>query len=234
MQHGGLDVTGQDGVAHVVGAVEAHHDDAPLASRLERCHGPHGHGVVTADDALDVGVGLNDRFHLLIGLGLTPVGALTSHHLHLGILVDDIMVALGADASVGVGLLAHQFHVGPFFAHQFHELLGAEFRALVVIRNNLGHGHAGLVHFTVDEKSRDAGFFRFLHRSDGGVRTGIVEDDGRRLAGDGGVEQLVLLVGIIIMDKDQSIVAKFLGFGFSAHCLGLEERIVLGGHDNDY
>ena len=47
-------------------------------------------------------------------------------HLQVGILVDHVVVALGADAGVGVGLLADQLGVVALLAHQLDELLGAQ------------------------------------------------------------------------------------------------------------
>ena len=67
----------------------------------------------------------------------------------------------------------------------------------------------------------------FLHGGDGGVGAGIVEDDRLGAAADGGVDQLRLLVGVVVMDEHQRLVAEFLGLGFGAVGLGLEERIVV-------
>jgi hypothetical protein len=78
----------------------------------------------------------------------------------------------------------------------------------------------------------DTGFFGFLHWSDAGVRAGIVDDDSRCAARDGCVKQLVLFVGVVIMDKDKSFVPEFLGLCFSAYCLRLKKGVVMGGRDN--
>lgn len=117
LEAGGLDLSAQDGVAHVVGAVEAHDDDIGHAGVEAGLDDAHGHGVVAADDALDVlsALSLNDGLHHGVGLGLLPVGGLLVEHHHVGILIDDAVEALGADAGVGVGLLAQQFDVAALF-----------------------------------------------------------------------------------------------------------------------
>ncbi len=93
--------------------------------------------------ALDVRVGLEDRLGLGEGLGLAPVGALAGDRLQLRVLVDDVVVALGADAGVGVRLLADQLGVVALLLHPLDELLGPQGGALVVVGDDLGHGDAG-------------------------------------------------------------------------------------------
>ena len=103
LQHGGRDVAGADGGDRVGAAVEAHDDHLVEPRRFERGRSAQRHRVVARDDALDAAVRLDHGFHLLERFGLAPVGALPGHQLQVGILVEHIVVALGADGGVGVG-----------------------------------------------------------------------------------------------------------------------------------
>ena len=80
--------------------------------------------------------------HLRIGLRLAPVGRLLRDHLQVRILVDDVVIALRADAGIGVGFLADQLDEVALLAHQLDELLRAELGALVVVRDDLRDGDA--------------------------------------------------------------------------------------------
>ena len=133
---------------------------------------------------------------------------------------------------VGVRLLADQFDVGPLLAHQLDELLRAQGGALIVVRDDLRHRDAGLVDLAIDQEGGNAGGLGLLDRGDRGIGTGIVEDDGRRLAADGGVEFLVLLVGVVVVRQHQRLVAQGLGLGFGTLRLGGEERIVVRRRDD--
>ena len=172
--------------------------------------------------------------HLRIGLRLAPIGRLAGDHLHVRILVDDVMIALGADAGIGVGLLADQFDIVALLAHQLDEFLRAELGALIVVRHDLGDGDAAGIDLAVDQECGNAGVLGLLDRSDGGVGAGIVEHDRLGLAADRGIDQLGLLVGVVVMDQDDGVVAELLGLGRGTFRLRLEERVVVrGGDDRD-
>src|SRR3954447_5553403 len=126
LQNSRRDLTGLDLVTHVVRSVEADHNHVVAVRRLQRRGGAHRHGVVPGDHALDLGVSLQHRLHLRIGLGLAPVGALLGHRLQVRKLVDHIVVALGTNASVGIRLLADELRVWSFLTHFLGELLAAE------------------------------------------------------------------------------------------------------------
>ena len=142
------------------------------------------------------------------------------------------MIALGADAGIGVGFLADQLDIVALLAHQLDELLRAELGALVVVRHDLGDGDAGGVDLAVDQEGRNAGILGLLHGGDGGVGAGIVEDDRLGAAADRGVDQLGLLVGVVVMHEHQRLVAKLLGLGLGADGFRLEERIVVRRRDD--
>src|SRR5262249_19002370 len=90
----------------------------------------------------------------------------------------------------------------------------------------------GLVDLPIDEKARDAGTLGLLHGLDRCVRSGVVENDRGRLAGNGRVDQLILLVCIVVVRKNQRLVAELLGLGGGAVRLGCKERIVVRWGDN--
>ena len=81
LQHGRAHLFRLDRRHGVRAAVEPDDDDLPEPGRLQRRHRAKRHRVVAGDDALDVPVALDHRFHLLKGLALIPVGALSAHHL---------------------------------------------------------------------------------------------------------------------------------------------------------
>ena len=142
------------------------------------------------------------------------------------------MVALRADLGIGVGVAAGQLDILALFAHQLGEVLGADRRALVVVGDDLGDGHAFLRDLTVDQEAGDAGILGLLHGGHGGVRAGVVEDDGGGAAADAALEQLHLLVGIVVMDELQHVVAQFLGLGGGDLGHGAEERVLDRRHDH--
>ena len=169
---------------------------------------------------------------MAIGLGLAPVGRLLRHHLQVRIVVDDVVIALGADAGIGVGFLADQLDVIAFLAHQLDELLRAELGALVVVGDDLRDGDAGGVDLAIDQERRNARVLGLLHGGDRGVGAGIVEDDRLGAAADRRVDQLGLLVGVVVMNQNQRFIAEFLGLGFRADGFGLEEWVVVRGRDD--
>ena len=69
-----------------------------------------------------------------------------------------------------------------------------------------------LVDLAIDQKARNARGLCLLNRLDRSVRSGVVENDRDRFAGDRRVDQLVLLVGVVVVDEHQSVVAERLGF----------------------
>ena len=101
------------------------------------------------------GIGLQDRLHLGVGLGLAPIGRLLGDALQIGIFADDVVIALGADAGVGVGFLADEFGVIALLAHQLDEFLRAELGALVVVRDDLRDRDAGGVDLAIDQEGRN-------------------------------------------------------------------------------
>ena len=69
LQSAHVDLASHDGSIDIIGAVEASHDDrVAQAGCIQGSLGAQRHGVVTADDALDVGVLLEQAFHHIEGL----------------------------------------------------------------------------------------------------------------------------------------------------------------------
>jgi hypothetical protein len=62
--------------------------------------------------------------------------------------------------------------------------------------------------------------------------TGIVEDDGLGATSDGGIDQLGLLVGVIVMARHQHLVAEFLGLSLRTLGFRLEEGVVMRRRDD--
>ena len=178
------------------------------------------------------GLRLEDRLHLGIGFRLAPVGRLARDHLQVRIVVDHVVIALRADAGVGVRLLADEFDIIALLAHQLDELLRAELGALIVVRDDLGEGDAGGVDLAVDQEGRNARVLGLLDRRDGGVGAGVVEDDRLGAARDRGVDELRLLVGVVVMDERDDVVAELLRLGLRAFGFRLEERIVVRRRDD--
>ncbi len=232
LQGGGFEFALHDGLDGVIRAVEADDDDVLLASSEESRLSAESHGVVAADDALDVGVSLEDGLHDGVGFGLAPVGGLLSDHLHIGELVEDVVIALGADVRVGVGVLAGEFDVSAFFFHELSEVFGEEGSALVVVGDDLGSGDAFFGDLTVNEEGRDASVFGFLDCGDGGVCAGVIEDDGGGFLGDAGFKEFHLLVGVVVVDELKDVVAEFLRLGGGDLGHGTEEW-VLNRRDDD-
>ncbi len=79
---------------------------------------------------------------------------------------------------------------------------------------------------------RKAGILGFLHSGDARVRPGVVEDDGLGAAGNRGIDQFRLLVGVVVVDKHDRVIAELLRSCRGAIGLGLEERIVVRGRDD--
>ena len=123
------------------------------------------------------------------------------------------MIALRPHARVGVRLLAQQFNVLAFAAQQLCKFLCTQLRTLIVIGDDLRHGDTGFVDLTVNQKGRDTGIFGFLHRPDGGVRAGVIQNDRFRFARNRGLNQLVLLVNVIVVRRHQRGVTQLFGFG---------------------
>ena len=59
----GFDFAGEYGISDIIAPIKAANDHISFAGGLERRHGPHGHRVIAADYALDVGVSLKNRLH---------------------------------------------------------------------------------------------------------------------------------------------------------------------------
>jgi hypothetical protein len=226
------DLTGFDRPDRVGTAVEADDDDAAEAGRFQRRHGAERHGVVPGDHTLDVPVALDHRLHLLERLTLIPVGALPSNHLQVRILVEDVVIPAAADRCVRVRFSADQLDVVALLAHQPHELLRAERRALIVVRYDLRRSDAVGVDLAIDEDARNAGAFGLLDGGDRCVGAGVVQDDGRYFSRDGDVDQLILLVRIVIVRVDEHLVAEFLRLIGGSLGLRLEERVVVRRRDD--
>ena len=143
-----------------------------------------------------------------------------------------VVVALRADVGVGVGVLAGQLDVVALLAHQLDKVLGQERRALIVVGDDLGSGDAFLRDLTVDQEAGDARILGLLHRRHRRIRAGVVQDDRRRLAGDTGLEQFHLLVGIVVVDQLQHFVAQLLGFGGGDLGHRAKERVLDRRHDH--
>jgi hypothetical protein len=148
------------------------------------------------------------------------------------IFVDHVVIALRADAGVGVGFLADQLDIIALLAHQLDELLRAELGALVVVRHDLRGGNAGGVDLAIDQEGRHTGILGLLHRRDSRVSAGVVEDNGLGAASDRGVDEFGLLVGVVVVHKHQRLVAEFFRLGLGANRLGLEEGIVVRRRDD--
>ncbi len=107
---------------------------------------------------------------MAIGFRLAPVRRLLGNHLQVRIIVDDVVIALRADAGIGVGLLAHELDIVALFAHLLDEFLRAELRALIVVGNDLGDGDAGGVDLAVDEEGGMPASLAFCDRGDASRR----------------------------------------------------------------
>ena len=120
----------------------------------------------------------------------------------------------------------------PLLAHELGEVLGQDGGALVVVGDDLGNGHAVLGDLTVDQEAADAGVLRQLHGGHGGVRTGVVQDDGLGALGDAALEELELRVGIVVMDEAVGGVAELLGLVGRDLLHGAEEGVLHRRHDH--
>ena len=67
--------------------------------------------------------------------------------------------------------------------------------------------------------------FAFLHRGDGHVGAGVVEDDRGGLAGDRGVERLALLVGSSSWLMTSVSYPSSLAFAEAASCSALKNTL---------
>jgi hypothetical protein len=89
------------------------------------------------------------------------------------------------------------------------------------------------LNFAVDEEAWNAGLGGTPNSRDGGVCAGVIEDDGGGIGGDGGIDEVVLAIGVIVMSVDAYSVAESKGSRGSGIRFGLEEGIVLGRNKND-
>ncbi len=94
MQSAGVDLAGENGIIHIIGTVKANHKYVAHAGSIERSLSAERHGVVTADDTLDIRICLQEAFHDVEGFGLAPVGGLLCNHFHAGEGIEDIVVTL--------------------------------------------------------------------------------------------------------------------------------------------
>ena len=182
------------------------------AGRFDRGHCAQRHGVVAGNDSADVSVGLEDGFRLLKCLGLRPVGGLDCHAIQRRMAIKDGVKSPGPHLRVGVGFAAQQFRIfaalrpdGP------RKLLRHNMRTLVVVCDDLRLGDARRLGFR--DRSGSTEFRRCVARRTAAmedVRTGIVENNGRGIGCDGGIDQIVLAVGIIVMRVDAHAIAQAL------------------------
>ena len=94
------------------------------------------------------------------------------------------------------------------------------------------YGDAGFIDFAVNQEGRNAGIFGFLHRANGGICTGVIKNDGFGFARDGGFNQLILLIHVIIMRGHQRGVTEGFGFLLRAVGFGLKERVIMRWRNN--
>ena len=128
---------------------------------------------------------------------------------------------------VGVRWTAQQLNVFAFAVQQLHELLCTQLCPLIVVRHNLRHRNTGFVDFTIDQEGRDACRFGLLQRTDGGICPGVVQNDRFRFTGDGGLNQLVLFVHVVVMRGDKRGVTQLFCLRCRAVGFCLEERVVV-------
>ena len=144
------------------------------------------------------------------------------------------MIAARAYGGVGVAFPAYQLDEGALLPHQPNEFLRAEPSALVIVGHDLRNGDAVGVDLAVDQKRRYTRGFRLADGGDGGVGPGVIEHDGGRLVGDGHVDQLVLLVGVVIVRVHRRFVAQLFRPRRRGLGLRFEKRVVVGrGDDGD-
>ena len=168
----------------------------------------------------------------MVRFRLFPVRRLLCDHLHVGVLVDDLMESARANARVRVGFLAEEFRILALLAHLLDELLGDALRALVVVRDDLADGDAARIDLAVDEERGNACITRLLHGGDRSVSTRIVADDGGSLVGDRVVEEFGLLRCIIVMRHSLDLVTKRLRLGGSSFRFRFEERVGVRRRDD--
>ena len=83
----------------------------------------------------------------------------------------------------------------------------------------------------IDEEAGNSGVGRPPDRRDRRIGSGVVEDDRHGIGRDGGVDQVVLPVGIVVVRIHAHAIAEARAAGRSV-AFGFEERIVLRGHDD--
>ncbi len=174
LQRGRFQLALPDRLDRVIAAVESDHDDVVPPRGQQRRLGAQCHGVIAADYPLDIGVALQDGLHDAKGFRLAPVRRLLGHHLHVGVFVDHIVVALRADVGVGVGVAAGQLHILALAVHQLHEVLGQDGRTLVVVGDDLCSGDALLCDLPIHQEAGDASVLGLLHGRHGRVRACVV------------------------------------------------------------
>ncbi len=94
LQRTGFDLASQNGFVDIIGAVETNHDNIFLAGSQQGSLGAQRHGVVTADDTLHIGIGLEQAFHHIVGFRLAPVGRLLGYHFHIRQRVQNFVVSV--------------------------------------------------------------------------------------------------------------------------------------------
>jgi hypothetical protein len=103
LQNGGFDVAFvDDGVTHVVAAVKADHNHVVFPAAFSAASAPSA--MVSLPEITRCPGWFADSFHTGEGFGLAPVRGLLRHHFHIRKIIQHIVVALRADAGVGVRL----------------------------------------------------------------------------------------------------------------------------------
>jgi hypothetical protein len=110
--------------------------------------------------------------------------------------------------------------------------LAAKRRALSIVGDDLGLGEAGLADLGVDQDDGNLCVDQLLDGRDALISTGRVEQHALDLVVDGGLDQLVLLVGIILVCGCRRFVTELLELGLRGVDLSLPVRVGRIDRDN--
>ncbi len=108
---------------------------------------------------------------------------------------------------IGVGVPTGQLNILAFAVHQFHKVLGQDRGPLEVVGYDLRYRYAIFRDLAVNQEAGDTCVLGLLHRGNRGVGTGILQNDGGCAASDSRVKQLVLFVGIVVVNQGQCLIA---------------------------
>ncbi len=145
------------------------------------------------------------------------------------------MEPLGSNLRIVVGFAAEEFGVfASLRAKHTGELSSHHLRALIVVGDDLCLGNTVRLNLTIDQETRDPRPGGTADRSDRSVSPGVVKDNGNRVGGDRGIDQIILPVSIVIVGIDADPVAQGPGTRGSGVCFRFEDRIVLRGDDDGH